>query len=46
MQPVELAIEHVREPGERLPVAAMTGGEGPADPLHRQPLGDLGIFID
>ena len=43
-QAVKLAIQHVREPRQRTPIAAGTPGESPADPLHAQPLGHFRVL--
>ncbi len=42
-QPVKLAIQHVGEPSERVPVAGMAAGEGPSDALDGQAAGDWQI---
>ena len=46
IEAVELAIELVREPGDRMPVARVAGGEGPANILAGQPGMDPGIVRD
>ena len=46
LKAVELAVGHVRKPGERMPIAALPAGESPADPLGRQPANDLPILVD
>ena len=40
----EFTIRHVRKPRERMPVAPMTGGEGPLDSSPRQTILDGAIF--
>ena len=42
----EFAVRHVREPGERMPVARVTGGERPFDSRPRQSFLHDGIFRD
>ena len=42
----QLAVEHVRKPGERMPVAGMNGGEGPAEAGQRQAAFDERVFGD
>src|ERR1039458_6808743 len=43
--PVELAIQYVRDRGQRVPVGPMTVSEGPADPVQSQPTRHHRIFI-
>src|SRR5271157_4672274 len=43
---VELPVDHVRDPAERMPVGSVIGGEGPADALRGQALMDLGVIDD
>ena len=49
----ELHVEHVREPGERVPVGDVERGEGPGDPLPGQArrctarvLGDVAVVVE
>ena len=42
---VDLAVEHVGEPGQRVPIAGMVV-EGPRDPLEAQAARDLGVLVD
>src|SRR5208337_494471 len=46
MHPEELEIQHVREPGQRVPVSGMQGGESPGEPLISKAILDRGIFSD
>ena len=46
VQAEELAIEHVREPGQRVPVGRVAGREGPPHPLETEPRSDVEIFDD
>jgi hypothetical protein len=46
IETIELAIQEVREPGERMPVARVAGGEGPENVFAGQPGVDLGIIRD
>ena len=46
IQSEELAIEHVRQRGQRIPLAEWPLGESPPDPLAGQPRGDVRIWID
>jgi len=46
IEPEELHIEHVGEPGERVPVGCMGGGHGPGDPLEGHPLDDVLVVVD
>src|SRR6516225_1655246 len=43
-QSPQLAIQHVRNPGERMPVANVTVTEGPADFSSREPRTDVRVF--
>ena len=43
---VDLAIRHVRDPGERVPIGGMTAGEGPREPVGRQTAGDVRVLDD
>ena len=36
VQSIELAVQHVRKPGQGMPVVGMAGGEGPADSFGSQ----------
>ncbi len=42
----ELAIQHMREPGERMPVGLVKRRESPADTLPAQTAPDLGVVED
>src|SRR5205814_5901876 len=42
----ELAIEHVRQPGQRVPVGRLQGGEGPGHRLRVQTRLDVGVAED
>ena len=44
MEPVELAVHHVREPRERMPVARVRVREGPGDAVQRE-AGDDGEIV-
>jgi len=52
VEPIELAIGHMRNPGERMPVEGPAMGESPADPLEAQsPVhlgvpGDVGVVVE
>ena len=46
LQAIKLAVEHVREPGERVPVAGVVRSEGPGDSLAGQPPIDMRVFTD
>src|SRR5579862_486597 len=52
IQPEDLIIQCVREPGERVPVRIIEAGEGPADRVPCQSglnvgvLGDVAVVID
>ena len=46
VQAEELAIEHVREPGERMPVGGPRGHKRPPDVLRRQSAPHMRIFRD
>jgi hypothetical protein len=46
LQPVDLAIEHVREPGQRMPIAGIRPGEGPAHSVPAKACHDLWISPD
>ena len=46
IQPVELAIEHVGDPGQRMPVVGIASGESPGHSSHRQSWRDLRVVID
>ena len=43
---VELVVQNVGEPRQRMPVAGMAGCEGPADFLGDRTLNDMRIFVD
>ena len=45
VEAIELAIQHQRDPGERMPVGGMAVGKRPGDPLRRQPVCHLRIFV-
>ena len=42
----ELAIQHVRKPGQRVPVGGVKRGESPGNPGQREPARDDGIVPD
>ncbi len=42
----DLAIEHVREPGEGVPVASMKRGEGPTETVESESTPDKRVFRD
>ena len=42
----ELAVEHMREPGERMPVRGVKSSESPGNPFQRQAAADHGIVPD
>ena len=44
IQAVELAIQHVGEPGQRVPVAGMKVRKGPGDPLGSETACDLRVI--
>ena len=46
VEAVELDIEHVGHPGEGMPVAAVTGGQGPDDAGGGEAAEDVGIAGD
>ena len=46
LEAVELAIEHVRDGGERMPVGSMNMSERPLDRAKREPIRDLGILVN
>ena len=46
IQPKELAIQHVRNPGHRVPVTGMAGGKGPSERRPGQACLDVRIFCD
>ena len=46
IQTKELAVQHMREPGERMPVGGVKRGEGPGNSVQRQAAGDHGIVPD
>jgi len=39
-------VDHVREPGERVPIAGVEGGEGPGHAVEREPARDVRIAGD
>src|SRR5690242_17995008 len=51
LQPKERAIEHVRQPGQRMPIRNLEGCEGPLHPrpgkavLHHHVLGDVKVIV-
>ena len=45
-QAVELHIQHVGEPGQRVPVGRVAGGESPPEALECQPGLDMEVFRD
>ncbi len=46
VQPEELAVNHMRQPGERMPVGGVKGGEGPGNPFQRQAADDHRVVPD
>ena len=44
-QSVKLAVQHMGNPGQRMPVGGMDVGERPDDPLERQSPGDFRVII-
>ena len=42
----DLAVEHVREPGQRMPVVVFQAREGPGDRIPGQALGDVLVVVD
>ena len=50
-RPEQARVEHVRQPGERVPVARVEARERPAHPVRREPglhvavLGDVGLVV-
>ena len=46
VQSKQLDVEHVRQRGQRIPLAVGPLGKGPADGLGGQPLGDVAVFVD
>ncbi len=42
-QPEELAVQHVRQPRERVPVAGVAGGEGPGEPRASEAGAHVGV---
>src|SRR5690242_7388404 len=45
-QPVKLTIEHVRDPGERMPIGRVSLSERPTNPGQAYPTANLRIFVD
>ena len=45
LQPVQLAVEHVRNRRERMPVSRMSMGKCADYAIHRKSSGDGGVFI-
>ena len=45
IQPVKLAVEHVGEPGQRMPVADVAISKRPLNSPPTQALADLGIVV-
>ena len=43
---IDLAIEHVRKPGQRMPVGGGEMGKGPTCFAETEAAGDMGILID
>jgi hypothetical protein len=43
---VNLAVQHVGNPGQRMPVGRMDVGKSPDDSLGSQTQGNLGVFED
>ena len=41
----ELAVQHVRKPGEGVPIGRMAAGQRPGDPLGRQAVSDMEVLI-
>lgn len=46
IQPEELYVHHMGDPGEGVPVRGSGGGEGPGQPLWGNPGDDSGILED
>ena len=46
IQTIKLTVQHMGNPGQRMPVGGMEMGEGPDDSLDRQTARDLRILID
>jgi hypothetical protein len=44
--PVQLTIEHVRKPGERMPIIGVIACERPCHPLKREAADDLRIIVN
>ena len=45
MQSIQLAVQHVGKPGQRMPIVSLNAGERPDNSLERQPPGDHWIII-
>ena len=43
---ITAVVQHVRKPGERMPVVGVAGREGPGQAVGRQPLGQVRILQD
>ena len=46
VQTIELAVHHMRDPGQRMPVAGVAALEGPEQAGPGQPGFDVGIIAD
>ena len=46
VEPIKLAIKHVRDGGERMPIAGMHMGKGPGNSMKGEATLDDGIFVD
>ena len=46
LQAIKLAVQHVREPGQRMPVAGVVRGERPGDSLAGQAPADVPVLVD
>src|SRR5271157_1687209 len=46
LQFIKLAVQHVREPGQRVPVAAAIRGEGPGSPCAGQAPANMRVLVN
>ena len=46
LQPEELHIDHVGDPGQGMPVSGMAGGDCPEDPLHGKAVPNVPVLGD
>jgi len=46
IQSVKLAVQHVRQPCQRVPIAGISGCQCPGDALERQSVLNMAIFVD